>query len=119
MVSDTVAALLGRVVTSKAGRDRGDRYVVVAALGEDTVLVADGQRRGMDRPKKKNVKHLILHEAAPQLAGKLAQGERPRDEEIRGALADAAGAAETEGTAGGAAAGPKPDAEAPGGAPEG
>jgi len=104
VVSDAVAALLGRVVTSKAGRDRGDRYVVVAALGEDTVLVADGQRRGMDRPKKKNVKHLILHEAAPQLAGKLALGERPRDEEIRHALA--------------AAAGPAPDAEAPGGAPE-
>ena len=92
MGSETATALLGWVVTSKAGRDRGDRYVVVATLGADTVLVADGQRRGLARPKKKNVKHLILHDAAPGLAAKLAQGETPRDEEIRAALVEAPGA---------------------------
>ncbi len=115
MVSDTVDALLGRVVTSKAGRDRGDRYVVVATAGADMVLVADGQRRGMDRPKKKNVKHLTLHDPAPALAEKLAHGERPRDEEIREALAGAPGA---PGADGDAAAQPAPEAQAPGGAPE-
>ena len=82
--------MLGRVVTSRAGRDRGDRYVVVGTLGEDMVLVADGEKRGIDRPKKKNVKHLILHDVAPPLAAKLAQGETPRDEEIRQALAQGA-----------------------------
>ncbi len=84
--------MLGRVVTSRAGRDRGDRYVVIGTLGEDMVLVADGEKRGVDRPKKKNVKHLILHDVAPALAAKLAQGETLRDEEIRQALALAAGA---------------------------
>ncbi len=94
------------MVTSRAGRDRGDRYVVIGTLGEDLVLVADGEKRGVDRPKKKNVKHLILHEAVPALSTKLAQGETVRDEEIRQALAEGAGtagagpaaaAAETEG----------------------
>ncbi|MBI3975667.1 MAG: KOW domain-containing RNA-binding protein [Armatimonadetes bacterium] len=97
MVSDATTALLGRVVTSRAGRDRGDRYVVVAALGVDMVLVSDGARRGMDRPKKKNVKHLIVHEVAPALAARLAQGETPRDEEIRLALAEAVGAPDAGG----------------------
>lgn len=102
MVEEPTAELLGRVVTSKAGRDRGDRYVVVATLGADMVLVADGQRRGMDRPKKKNVKHLTLHDAVPALADALARGERPRDEVIRMALADAAPAAQTAPEPGGA-----------------
>jgi len=84
--------MLGRVVTSRAGRDRGDRYVVVGTLGDDMVLVADGEKRGIARPKKKNVKHLVLHDVAPALAERLAQGEMPRDEEIREVLARAAGA---------------------------
>ncbi|HEV8339903.1 MAG TPA: KOW domain-containing RNA-binding protein [bacterium] len=109
MVEEATGGLLGRVVTSKAGRDRGDRYVVVATLGADMVLVADGQRRGMDRPKKKNVKHLILHDAAPALAEALARGERPRDEVIRTALADTAGDAPSQ---------PTPASGATGGAPE-
>ncbi len=81
--------LLGCVVTSKAGRDRGDRYVVVAALGNDMVLVADGEHRGVDRPKRKNVKHLVVHAPAPDLAARLTRGEALRDEEIREALAGA------------------------------
>ena len=88
------AELVGRVVTSKAGRDRGDRYIVIGTLGNDTVLVADGERRGWGRPKKKNVKHLVVHDAAPTVAAKLARGETLQDEEIRQALAAAAGATE-------------------------
>jgi len=89
-----LAELVGRVVTSRAGRDRGDRYVVVGILGDDTVLVADGRRRGWDRPKKKNVKHLVVHDVAPAVATKLARGEALQDEEIRQALAASAGATE-------------------------
>jgi hypothetical protein len=92
VVSDAEQVLLGRVATSRAGRDRGDRYIVVATLGDDMVLVADGERRGMGRPKKKNVKHLILHDVAAGLAAKLHAGTMPRDEEIRLALAEAASA---------------------------
>jgi ribosomal protein L14E/L6E/L27E len=91
--------MIGHVVTSRAGRDRGDRYVVIAALGEDMVLVADGEKRAVDRPKKKNVKHLIVHSAAPSLAEQLAAGQPVRDEEIRQALAQAAAAERPPGVA--------------------
>ncbi len=89
MATTAVTELLGCVVTSKAGRDRGDRYVVVAALGNDMVLVADGEHRGVERPKRKNVKHLVVHAPAPDLAAQLTRGEALRDEEIRQVLAAA------------------------------
>lgn len=83
----TAADLVGMVVTSTAGRDTGDRYVVVAAAGRDMVLVADGQRRGNDRPKKKNVKHLTVHGPAGAIGSRLREGGSVSDEELRQALA--------------------------------
>jgi hypothetical protein len=80
------ADLLGMVVTSRAGRDAGDRYVVIATAGEEMVLVADGRRRGAGRPKRKNVKHLVIHGPAPALAEHLRRGGTVTDEELRAAL---------------------------------
>ncbi|MBI3997550.1 MAG: KOW domain-containing RNA-binding protein [Armatimonadetes bacterium] len=74
------------VVTSRAGRDAGDRYVVVGTAGGEMVLVADGRRRGADRPKKKNVKHLQVHGPAGALAARLRDGGRATDEELRDVL---------------------------------
>ena len=45
VVAGAEPAMLGQVVTSRAGRDRGDRYVVVEILGDDMVLVVDGEKR--------------------------------------------------------------------------
>jgi len=81
------SGLVGMVVTSRAGRDAGDRYVVVATAGTDIVLVADGRRRSADRPKKKNVKHLSAHGPAEALAGRLREGGTVSDEELRAAIA--------------------------------
>jgi methionyl aminopeptidase len=77
---------LGMVVTSRAGRDAGDRYVVIGAAGPDAVLVSDGRRRGTGRPKRKNVKHLVVHGPAGGLAGRLRAGLAATDEELREAL---------------------------------
>lgn len=49
----------GNIVRSIAGRDRDHLYVVVAITPE-RVLVADGSRRGINRPKPKNPNHLQL-----------------------------------------------------------
>jgi hypothetical protein len=78
--------LVGMLVTSRAGRDAGDRYVVISVAGPDTVLVADGRRRGAGRPKRKNVKHLVLHGPAGGLADRLRAGTAATDEELREAL---------------------------------
>lgn len=49
----------GYVVISKAGRDKGYYMAVVGIDKEkDLVIVADGKERPLDRPKRKNPKHL-------------------------------------------------------------
>lgn len=47
----------GTVVISKAGRDKG-YFMVVLDEAEGCVIVADGKERPLDRPKRKNPKHL-------------------------------------------------------------
>ena len=49
----------GYVVISKAGRDKGYFMAVVGIDEEkDFVIVADGKERPLERPKRKNPKHL-------------------------------------------------------------
>ena len=47
----------GRVVLSRAGRDQG-RFLVVLSIQGQEFLVADGKERPLERPKRKNAKHL-------------------------------------------------------------
>lgn len=48
---------IGSVVISKAGRDKG-YFLFVKDMASDGVLVCDGKERPIERPKKKNPKHL-------------------------------------------------------------
>lgn len=47
----------GQVVISTAGRDKNNLFVVVSVEGS-FALVVDGKIRKMERPKRKNIKHL-------------------------------------------------------------
>ncbi len=49
----------GLIVKSRAGRDK-DTFLVVVDLDESGVYVCDGKYRPLERPKKKNIKHLVL-----------------------------------------------------------
>ena len=49
--------MVGRIVCSKAGRDKGC-FMVVVESEENYVLVCDGKERPLERPKRKNIKHL-------------------------------------------------------------
>ena len=51
--------MIGRVVCSKAGRDKGSFLAVVGLEGE-ALLVCDGKERPLERPKRKNTKHLAV-----------------------------------------------------------
>ena len=78
---------VGRVVLSKQGHDKGRWFVVAGILDEKHVLIADGQTRKLEKPKKKQCKHLRakpmqLHE----IAAKLLEGKAVLDSEIRKAL---------------------------------
>ena len=49
--------MVGKVVCSAAGRDKG-RFMVVVGVNGDFPLVCDGKERPLERPKLKNPKHL-------------------------------------------------------------
>lgn len=51
--------MVGRIVFSKAGRDKGHIMTVVATDG-DCLYLCDGKERPLERPKRKKVKHTAL-----------------------------------------------------------
>ena len=48
------------VVKSCAGRDKNSLYVVVGKLDYPYVWIADGRKYKLDKPKKKNCRHLQI-----------------------------------------------------------
>ncbi len=73
---------VGQLVRSKAGRDNGQYYLIIAFEGY-WVVVADGLRRKIANPKKKNQQHLQkCHQVAADLITLIEQGKLT-DEVIR------------------------------------
>ncbi len=50
----------GMIVESVQGRDKGCFYVITEILKDGFISVADGKKRTLSSPKKKNVKHVRL-----------------------------------------------------------
>ena len=48
---------IGQIVISKAGRDKGDCFIITEVIGEYIMLV-DGYSRPLNNPKKKKIKHV-------------------------------------------------------------
>lgn len=57
----------GSVVLSLAGHDKG-RAMVVTRIDGEAVFVADGKERRLDKPKKKNKKHVCATHKAIELS---------------------------------------------------
>jgi len=51
-------SLLGKVVHSKSGRDKGKYFIIIGIIDDEYVYISDGDLRKIDRPKKKKIKHL-------------------------------------------------------------
>jgi len=51
--------MIGQIVCSKAGRDKG-YFMVVVAEDSDYVYLCDGKERPLERPKRKIPKHLSI-----------------------------------------------------------
>lgn len=51
--------MIGKVVCSKSGRDKG-YFMAIVKCEEGVAFVCDGKERPLERPKKKNLKHLQL-----------------------------------------------------------
>ncbi len=64
---------VGRIVRSKAGRDSGRLFLVIGVFDEEHLLIADGELRKVEKPKKKKRRHLAptAHFCEGPAAGKL------------------------------------------------
>jgi len=56
----------GRVVKSKAGKDK-DRFYIVVDFKGDRAYVSDGKRHKLQAPKSKNPKHLAVTSTAVEM----------------------------------------------------
>lgn len=51
---------IGHIIRTISGRDTGKLAVVVAIIDENKILLADGDKRKVDKPKQKNIRHIKL-----------------------------------------------------------
>lgn len=80
--------IIGVVAVSRAGRDKGRYYAVVGIADESCVYVADGKTRGLEKPKKKKLKHLSVQKARIPLSDALKMADKGgADAYLRKALA--------------------------------
>lgn len=63
------ASAVGRVVYSAAGRDKKRAFIIIAVEDDGSVLIADGKLRTVSKPKRKNLRHLVIKDAAFEGAG--------------------------------------------------
>ena len=73
---------IGQIVYSKAGRDKGEPFVVVAVDG-DFAYIVNGGRRPLARAKKKKVRHIQpTNHTDSNIAAKLMSGAYVNDAEM-------------------------------------
>ena len=73
---------VGDLVLSKAGRDKGKYFLVVAVSGAIATIV-DGRTRKVSNPKKKNIKHLeVLTAGLKVLSEKIRNGKAVGNERV-------------------------------------
>ncbi len=80
---------LGSVVLMTAGRESG-QYFIVVDRSPGYILAADGRKRTVQHPKRKNIRHVQYIQAKPTVLEAACMENRPfRDEEIRAAITQA------------------------------
>lgn len=74
---------IGGLARSRAGRDKDELYVIIGR-DETYVYLCDGRSHPLEKPKRKNPKHLALEAWYDErFAVKLTQAGKVRNEEIR------------------------------------
>jgi ribosomal protein L14E/L6E/L27E len=85
---DDSIPLIGQVVRIKQGREAGQFAVVIQIVDDRYVLLADGEKRKYDRPKKKNLHHIEkMDYISPEVQNSLLETGRVTNGKIRFALA--------------------------------
>ena len=80
--------LVGSVVRSLAGHDKGG-YFIVLRIDGDYAYLADGKLRKTESPKKKKLKHIQRSSiVSKEISSKLQNNELVENFEVRKALAE-------------------------------
>lgn len=75
---------IGQIVQSLCGRDQGQFAVIIKLIDDRYVLIADGDKRKFDNPKKKNINHLQLEdEIAQEIVDSLSETNRVTNGKLR------------------------------------
>ena len=78
--------MAGQMARSDAGHDRGKLYVILEVVGE-TVLVVDGINKTLEKPKKKNIRHVRrMNYIDPAIDAKLNGTDSLNNEDIMKAI---------------------------------
>lgn len=79
----------GDIVYSKAGRDKDKGFIVLEVLDDEYVLIADGDLRKVQKPKKKKMKHLKKTNIKAELVRrKLAENKEVTNTDLKRLLAE-------------------------------
>ncbi|WP_082235749.1 KOW domain-containing RNA-binding protein [Halobacillus massiliensis] len=78
---------LGQVVHIVQGREAGQYAVIIDILDDRFLLLADGEKRKYDRPKKKNLQHVeLLDFVSPEVQNSLLETGRVTNGKLRFAV---------------------------------
>lgn len=76
----------GNIAVSKAGHDKGELFVILKSDSEYVYLM-DGKARTLEKPKKKNIKHVqCVHYTDKNLADKNTKQEKIINEDVKKAI---------------------------------
>ena len=75
---------IGQVVKSRAGRDKGNIFLVLDIIDDKHIYIVDGDIRKLDNPKKKKMSHVIVYNTVfPELKEKMENGTKINNSYIR------------------------------------
>ena len=75
---------LGQLVLADAGRDKNKSFIVICIINEQYVYISDGDTRTIEKPKRKNIKHLKLQDIiSEQLRQKIVTNTKIQNSEIK------------------------------------
>lgn len=87
MVGYDSRSQLGQIVLITHGRDAGQYAIIVRLLDDRFVLLADGDKKKFEQPKKKNFLHLkLIDYVSPEVQRSLLETGRVTNGKLRYAL---------------------------------
>jgi len=76
--------LIGKVVLSNKGRDKGHLYVVIGHLSDNYVILSNGSAKTVQMPKQKNLKHInVLDDVDDEIKASIKSKDRGTDLKIK------------------------------------